>query len=70
LRRLAAADPTLVWSYRGTVLALLGILGYMLTELGHYSIFQRPKYRTWIEWVWFGLTVAGIAGLWMWWTIQ
>jgi hypothetical protein len=70
LRRLAANDPAMVWTYRGIVLALLGILGYMLTELGHYSIYQRPKYVTTSEWFWFGLTTAGMSGLLVWWVIH
>jgi hypothetical protein len=27
-------------------LALLAVYGYMLTELGHYGIYQPPKYTT------------------------
>lgn len=70
LRRLAAADPALIPSYRGVFLALVGILGYMLIELGHYSIFQLPKYSTGWEWAWLGLTVTGMAGLVIWWAIR
>lgn len=51
LRKLASLDPTLIPSYRGIVLALVGIYGYMLTEFGHYGIFQRPKYITVYEWI-------------------
>jgi len=63
LRKSARTHPTLIPSYRGVLLALLGILGYMLTELGHYQIFHWPRYTTMIERVCFGLTFAAMAGL-------
>jgi len=70
LGRLASVEPELRWTYRGVVLSVVGILGYMLTELGHYSIFQRPRYTTKIEWVWFGATLAVMAGLLVWWGLR
>jgi hypothetical protein len=35
LKQAAKANPALLWSYRGVLLALLSVLGYMLTDLGH-----------------------------------
>ena len=61
LRKLANADPSLTGSYRGVMLAVIGVFGYMLTEFGHYSIFQRPKYTTVAEWVFFVLTLMAIV---------
>jgi hypothetical protein len=49
LRSFANIDPSLVTSYRGVFLALIGVYGYMLTEFAHYTIFQRPKYTTTAE---------------------
>ncbi len=62
LRILAQANPELVWTYRAVVIVLVGVFGYMLTELGHYSIFQRPKYTTWQENIFFWGTL-GVIGL-------
>lgn len=61
LRKLANADPSLTGSYRGVMLAVIGVFGYMLTEFGHYNIFQRPKYTTVAEWVFFVLTLMAIV---------
>jgi hypothetical protein len=70
LRELASADASLAPSYHGIVLALIGIYGYMLTEFGHYSVFQRPKYVTRIERVFFILTaVVIIAFVFYWWIL-
>jgi hypothetical protein len=63
LNALASADPSLTASYRGIVLALIGVFGYMLTEFGHYYIFQRPKYVTGIERLAFALTLLIIVAL-------
>jgi hypothetical protein len=46
LRALAYANPGLLLDYRGVVLALIVIFGYMLTDLGHYGVFKWPKYTT------------------------
>jgi hypothetical protein len=63
LRTLANLDPAVQSSYRGVVLALIGVFGYMLTELGHYSMFQKPKYSTTPEWIWFGFAVVLASAL-------
>ena len=33
----------------GLATAFIGIFGYMLTAFAHYSIFQKPKYKTALE---------------------
>lgn len=61
LHRLAQMHAELQWPYRGMAIALVGIFGYMLTELGHYRVFQLPKYVTPSEALFFFLTLAGAA---------
>jgi hypothetical protein len=63
LHRLAQLNPALQWPYRGMAIALVGIFGYMLTELGHYRVFQFPKYITLSEALFFFLTVAAAVAL-------
>jgi hypothetical protein len=63
LRHAAQANPTLLTSYHGILLALLAVYGYMLTELGHYGIYKSPKYMTPSEKVFFTLTVLVVIGL-------
>jgi hypothetical protein len=63
LRHAAQANPTLFTSYHGVLLAFLALFGYMLTELGHYRIYQPPKYTTLSEKVFFTLTVLVVIGL-------
>ena len=63
LRQAAWANPAIVTSYRGIVLALVAIYGYMLIELGHYSVYQRPKYTTQGEKVACILTAAVVLAL-------
>lgn len=53
LREAAEATPQLAGTFRGVVLGLVAVVGYMLTEYAHYSVFQRPKYTTPLEWVFF-----------------
>lgn len=67
--RIAARDDTTISSaLPGIILALICVLGYMLTEYGHYRIFQKPKYTTRFEMVFFWITViaAIITALWAW----
>jgi hypothetical protein len=70
LRLLVRSDSALLWTYRGIVLALLSILGYMLTVFAHYSIFQWQKYGTKAEKICFAATLAVIAGLCIWWILR
>jgi hypothetical protein len=68
LRLVANANPELVWTYRAVVLVIIAVFGYMLTELGHYSVFQRAKYTTWQEHLFFWATlgiVASLVGYWL-----
>jgi hypothetical protein len=70
LRSLARADATLLLSSRGVVLAMACIYGYMLTEFGHYYVFQRQRYTTPLEWVFFASTLLTILALVLsWWII-
>jgi hypothetical protein len=50
LRAIAQSDTTLRLCYRGIVIAFVVIYGYVLAELGHYSVYQWPKYVTRSEW--------------------
>jgi len=70
LREIALTNPGLWWSYRGVVIALVGVFGYMLVELGHYSVFQVPKYVTKTEWIFFVLTLVVVMGLVLGWVIH
>ena len=63
LRLLVSATPGLLWAYRGVVLAIVGVFGYMLTEFAHYRIFQKPKYVTPAEWVAFPLALLILLGM-------
>ena len=63
LRHAAQANPALLTSYHGILLALLAVYGYMLTELGHYGIYQPPKYTTRSEKFFFAATVLVVIGL-------
>lgn len=58
LRDVATANPAARTMFYGVSLAVIGVFGYMLTELGHYGIFRRPKYTTWQEQLFFWPTLA------------
>ncbi len=70
LRTIGYGQPLLLISYRGILLGLVVVFGYMLTELGHYSMFQLPKYTTRSEWIWFGCTVLLVSILATRWLLQ
>jgi len=63
MRALAYANPGLLLDYRGVVLALVTVFGYMLTDMGHYGVFKLPKYRTKPERVFFAGTLLTVLGL-------
>ena len=63
LGRLIEQNPIFLVTYRGIVLAFIGVFGYMLTELGHYSVFQRPKYTTWQEHFFFWSTLLALSAV-------
>ncbi len=63
LRAVAKASPTFLSIYRGIVLTLVLAFGYMLTEMGHYRVFQKPKYTRAPEWVCFFATFLVVIGL-------
>lgn len=50
----------------GVAAAVVGIIGYMLTELGHYSVFRKPIYYGPYEWLFFALTVCGMLAAAFW----
>lgn len=67
LYALVLDNPELINSFRGIILALLLVFGYMLTEFGHYGIYQRPKYVTTSEKILLGLTTTAAVGLLVYW---
>jgi hypothetical protein len=46
LRTIAYANRSLLLDYRGMVLGLITIFGYMLIDMGHYGLFKLPRYHT------------------------
>jgi hypothetical protein len=66
LSTLAAKEAGVSAAFNAIVIAFIGVFGYMLTEFGHYSVFQRPKYETSSECVFFWVTVAAMAGVFLW----
>jgi len=50
-------------TYYGVTLGIIAVLGYMLTEFAHYRIFQRLKYSTPSEWVFFLVTIGALLAL-------
>jgi hypothetical protein len=70
LRRAVVASGVNVNSYRGVFLALIAVHGYMLIELGHYGIYQWPKYVTKSEIFFLSLTILLMLGLVItWWVL-
>jgi len=63
LHRAAQANPAVLTSYHGILLALITVYGYMLIELGHYGIYQPPKYTTRSEKFLCIVTVVVVIGL-------
>ena len=63
LHRAAQANPAVLTSYHGILLALITVYGYMLIELGHYGIYQPPKYTTSSEKFLCIVTVVVVVGL-------
>src|SRR6266436_291221 len=64
--RAASHLPTYAYlgrPYYGVPLGVISLVGYMLTEFAHYRIFQRLKYSTSLEWVFFCITVVVLAFL-------
>jgi len=63
MRSIAYADPALLLDYRGVVLGLITVFGYMLTDMGHYGVFKLPKYTTMPEKLIFVGTMLTVVGL-------
>ncbi len=71
LRHAASLNPVVVPSYRGILLAMVAVYGYMLIELGHYGIYQRPKYVSRSEKLFsIGLLVVILAIVLRWWMMR
>jgi hypothetical protein len=66
LRATGIVDPAFSLGYRWVALVLVGVFGYMLTEFGHYSVFQWPKYTTTSEHVFFWLTIVSMVTIAVW----
>ena len=63
MRSIAYSSPGFLLDYRGLVLALIVIFGYMLTDLGHYGVFKWPKYITRREKFLFAGTMLMVLGM-------
>jgi hypothetical protein len=63
MRVIAYANPAFLLDYRGVVLALITVFGYMVTDMGHYGLFKLPKYTTAPEKVFCGATLLIVIGV-------
>jgi hypothetical protein len=63
IRQIAFRNPTFLLGYRGVVLALITVFGYMLTDMRHYSLSSLPKDRTNSERMLFAATLVSVLGL-------
>jgi hypothetical protein len=50
----------------GVAAGIVGVFGYMLTELGHYGVYRKPLYYGPFEWFFATVTVAGMLGAAVW----
>jgi hypothetical protein len=66
LHSLAKADSALRKPLIGVAAGLVGVVGYMLTEFGHYDVYRWPLYTTRTEWFFFIATVLLVIGLLAW----
>jgi len=63
IRQIAYTNSVFLLDYRGVVLALITVFGYMLTDMGHYGLFKLPKYTTNSERILFAATLVTVLGL-------
>jgi sterol desaturase/sphingolipid hydroxylase (fatty acid hydroxylase superfamily) len=63
IRQIAFRNPAFLLGYRGVVLVLITMFGYMLTDMRHYGLFKLPKYRTNSERMRFAATLVTVLGL-------
>jgi len=63
VKAIAYANPAFLLDYRGVVLAFITVFGYMLTDLGHCSLFKLPKFRTTSERNFFAATLVTVLGM-------
>lgn len=66
LQSMTVETPSLRISVVGVAAGLVGVIGYMLTELGHYSVYHRPIYYGPGERFFFVITVIFMLVLVMW----
>jgi hypothetical protein len=69
LEQASRTSPDLAPGYRGVALALVAVFGYMLIDLGHYGVYQRPKYTTKSELFFLALTLVCMGSLALWWWV-
>jgi len=63
MRAIASANPGFLLDYRGVVLALITVFGYMVTDMGHYGLVKLPKYTTTPEKVFCTATLVIVIGV-------
>jgi hypothetical protein len=66
LRSMTEATPSLRTPVAGIAAGIVGVFGYMLTELGHYSVYRRPIYYGRYERFFFLVTVISMLALVIW----
>ncbi len=66
LQSLIDDNPSLRPPVAGIAAGLVGVFGYMLTELGHYSVYRRPIYYGRYERFIFVVTVISMLALVIW----
>ena len=67
LHEMTKTDSDLRVPVAGVAAGIVGVLGYMLTELGHYRVYQKPIYYGPFEKALFVSTVVGmiIVAVWV-----
>jgi hypothetical protein len=50
----------------GVAAGIIGVFGYMLTELGHYSVYRKPLYRGPFESFFFVATIVSMLAVLIW----
>lgn len=66
LHEMTKTNEALKVPVAGVAAGVVGVIGYMLTELGHYSIFRKPIYYGTYEWFFFASTIAGMLSVAYW----
>lgn len=66
LHAMTAINNELKLPVAGVATGIVGVFGYMLTELGHYSVFRKPLYSGPFEWFFFMATIVGMLAAFAW----